>query len=127
MTELDLGYRIAHRLDLGAEDLPRPTKERLFLARQKALARHRRVSALFSLPGFGHLAVDVLWPQVRTLAAIFVLAAGVTGSWYWNSATQVAEYEEVDSALLSDDLPINAYLDHGFDTWLKASGAPQQQ
>ncbi|MDD5298651.1 MAG: DUF3619 family protein [Rhodocyclaceae bacterium] len=127
MTELDLGYRVAHRLDLGTENLPRETRERLFAARQQALAHHRRASALFSLPGFGHLAVDVLLPQARALLAIIVLVAGVAGSYYWNSSQQVAENEEVDSALLSGDLPINAYLDHGFDTWLKASSAPQPQ
>lgn len=127
MTETDLGYRIAHRLDLGAENLPKETKAKLFAARQKALARQRRASVLFSLPGFGHLAADVLLPQVRALATVILLVGGVAGSYYWNSAQQLAENEDVDSAILSSDLPINAYLDHGFDTWLKASGSQQQQ
>jgi hypothetical protein len=126
MTEQDLGYRIVHRLDLAAESLPRETKDKLFSARQKALAQQRRASVLFSLPGFGHLAADVLLPQVRALATVVFLVGGVAGSYYWNTAQQVAENEDVDSALLSSDLPINAYLDHGFDTWLKASGSQQQ-
>jgi hypothetical protein len=28
---------------------------------------------------------------------------------------------EVDAGLLTDELPINAYLDKGFDSWLKRS------
>ena len=32
---------------------------------------------------------------------------------------RMAELEEVDSALLSDDLPIDAYLDQGFDAWVQ--------
>jgi len=127
MTELDLGYRIVHRLDRGTENLPRETRDKLFAARQKALVHQRRASVLLSLPGVGHLAADVLLPQVRALATVILLVAGVAGSYYWNSAQQVAENEDVDSALLSGDLPINAYLDHGFDTWLKASGSQQQQ
>jgi hypothetical protein len=31
---------------------------------------------------------------------------------------KAAENEEIDSALLADDLPINAYLDKGFQAWL---------
>ena len=31
---------------------------------------------------------------------------------------RAAELEEIDSALLADDLPINAYLDKGFQAWL---------
>jgi hypothetical protein len=48
-----------------------------------------------------------------------VLALGVAGVSYWSSMERAAEIEDVDSALLSDDLPINAYLDRGFDAWLK--------
>jgi hypothetical protein len=33
----------------------------------------------------------------------------------------VEEIEEIDSAILTGDLPINAYLDNSFDTWLKRS------
>jgi len=34
---------------------------------------------------------------------------------------QIDEIEELDSALLSDDLPIDAYLDSGFVAWLRDS------
>lgn len=121
MSELDLAYRIAHRLDMGAEQLPQGTRERLFKARQKALARQPAFSSLLSLPGFGHLAHDVLLPQLRIAVSVLALTAGVVGSYYWNSMEQVMENSDVDSALLSDEMPPSAYLDRGFDTWLKGS------
>lgn len=35
------------------------------------------------------------------------------------SDQQVSELSRIDSALLADDLPINAYTDKGFNAWLK--------
>jgi hypothetical protein len=46
------------------------------------------------------------------------LAVGVAGVSVWNEFEKAAENEEIDSALLADDLPINAYLDKGFQAWL---------
>jgi hypothetical protein len=33
--------------------------------------------------------------------------------------------EEIDSLLLTDDLPIDAYLDRGFQNWLKKRAAEE--
>lgn len=121
MSELDLAYRIARRLDAGTEQLSPYQRERLFAARQGALARRRVSPSLLSLAGIGHITHDILLPQLRLLLTAMLLSACVLGSYYWNTMEQAAENEEVDVALLSDDLPPNAYLDHGFDTWLKGS------
>jgi hypothetical protein len=43
----------------------------------------------------------------------------VVGSGLLGEMQRMAELEEVDSALLSDDLPIDAYLDQGFDAWVQ--------
>ena len=40
---------------------------------------------------------------------------------YWQRTPSVEEIEEIDAAILTSDLPINAYLDKSFDTWLKRS------
>ncbi len=127
MSEVEFGYRIAHQLDLGTDALPNRITERLFMARQQALGHHRRGAGLLGLPGVGHLTHDVLLPQLRILLSVIVLLASVLGVYYWNQMTQADENSEVDAALLSDDLPPDAYLDHGFDTWLKDSGSLRQQ
>ena len=44
------------------------------------------------------------------------------GIAYWqNGSSPASEMAEIDAGLLSDELPINAYLDKGFDSWLKRS------
>ena len=39
-------------------------------------------------------------------------------SFYWHSVQYVNEIDAVDSALLSDDLPPEAFLDEDFFSWL---------
>lgn len=124
MNEQQFGYKVRHFLNLGTESIDRTTAEKLLAARQRALAQQRVASSSLSLAGIGQITSDILFPRARTALAILALALGVAGVSYWSSAQQAAEIEELDSALLSDDLPITAYLDRGFDAWLKR---PQQQ
>jgi len=121
MNELQLPYKVKHYLDLGAEALDRDTADKLHAAREKALGHLAVRNSRLGLAGFGHISHDVLWPAVRSVVALVVLALGVAGLTYWNSLEEAAENEEVDTALLADDLPIDAYLDRGFDAWLRRS------
>ena len=66
----------------------------------------------------GHMTADVILPHARALVAIIGLIIGVAGVSIWNDFERAAELGEIDSALLADDLPINAYLDKGFQAWL---------
>ena len=52
--------------------------------------------------------------------AAFVAVAGF-GWQQWQAFQQVKEFEELDTQILSSDLPIDAYLDRGFQNWIKAS------
>ena len=61
---------------------------------------------------------ETFMPRARTTLALVMLTLSVTGAYYWSHFQEAEENEEIDSALLSDDLPINAYLDHGFHAWL---------
>jgi hypothetical protein len=42
---------------------------------------------------------------------------------HWQQTQRLAEIEEIDAELLTDDLPIDAYLDRGFEAWLKKRAA----
>ena len=121
-------YKVMHALDHGVDNLDGVTRNKLQAARQNALTHHKGKSAVagLSLAGVGHFTSDILLPQARTLAALFALAIGLTGAYYWNNFQQAEENEEIDSALLADDLPINAYLDHGFHAWLEQPSEPSQ-
>jgi len=56
---------------------------------------------------------------LRQILAILALLLGMWISFYMDSNNYVSELEEVDSALLSDDLPPEAFLDNDFFEWLK--------
>ena len=45
--------------------------------------------------------------------------------YQWQQNQRAAEVEEIDSMLLTDDLPIDAYLDRNFQNWLMRRAAEQ--
>ncbi len=126
MNEREFTTKVRHLLNQGAYDVNRQTANKLMQARQAALAHQKVAPAQLSLAGMGHMAADVLLPQARTLVALLGLSLAVIGVTYWNNYEQALENEEIDSALLADELPINAYLDRGFHVWLEQPSSPQQ-
>lgn len=123
MNENEFGSRIARSLDAGLDDLPSPVVRRLATIREAAVARIGSTEAvghlsLAGIGGRGHglrpggLRRRMLWPAIA-------LIAGLVGTWYWQVLTTPAEGEEID--LLSSELPLDAYIDKGFDQWLHAS------
>lgn len=123
-----LARKLGQALDRSTDDLDRGIRDKLQTARQCALDHQKKVAvAGLSLAGVGHFTSDVLLPQARMLATLSALVLGVVGTYYWNNFQQAAENEEIDSALLTDDLPINAYLDRGFRAWLEHSSQSPRQ
>ncbi len=57
----------------------------------------------------------------RVLLPLLLLAAGSFAINTWQQTQAAHEIEEIDTAVLTGDLPIDAYLDKGFDAWLKRS------
>jgi hypothetical protein len=49
------------------------------------------------------------------------LILGLLGVVYVNTSNVVSDIADIDAGLLTDELPISAYLDQGFDSWLKRS------
>ncbi len=125
--ERQFAYKIGLALDQGAERLPGDLETKLHAARTRALAHQKVALAGFSLAGVGQTVSDALLPHMRTLAAFFTLCIAVLCSYYWNNYQQAVQNAEIDSALLADDLPINAYLDRGFRAWLEYPSESSQQ
>jgi hypothetical protein len=121
--EHEFAASVIRHLDYGAAQLDAGTRERLFAARNAALARYREEPA----PGVswtGKAAALVggpRWMGARQLVTIGALVAALIGIAYWQSTAPVNELAEIDTFLLTDELPPNAYLDKGFDSWLKRS------
>lgn len=117
--EQEFANRIKRHLDHGTDHLGKPTLDRLMAARQLALTHQRPQVAGLGLAGLASVFTEILSPRTRMLAALAALVIGMAGVHYWNSYPQADESEDIDAALLSDDLPIHAYLDHGFQAWLE--------
>lgn len=121
--EEQLARQICHVLDRGTEKLDHGIAERLRAARERALQRQRvaKLSPAPAIVGAGGTALlggDEEKHPLRTLVLILAIALGMAMSFYWNSFEQVDRNETIDSAILADDLPPNAYLDPGFQAWL---------
>ena len=56
---------------------------------------------------------------MRQILAVLALLLGMWISFYLDSVNYITALEEVDSALLADDLPPEAFLDNDFFEWLK--------
>lgn len=119
MNERETAYRIRQHLNAGVDALDGTTLERLEAARKLALAHIP--GPVGDGDGLRRFAERFLSPYGRSLAmaACLILVAAV-GS-YWTNIERLSALEEVDTALLSDDLPIDAYLDQGFDQWLASA------
>jgi hypothetical protein len=122
--ENDLARRIAGHLDRSADQLDPATRERLLAARERALLRYgETVAPVLGLAGAGHAVARASghrFYNVRsavTLAAVLLALTGL--AIWWSNAGPSNELAEIDAGLLTDELPINAYLDKGFDSWLK--------
>lgn len=121
MNELEIGHKIKQQLDLGADRLDATIAAKLHAAREHALARQSAAASSLKLAGIGHLPHEVWLPRVRGAVTALALALGIFAWNYWSDLEQAGEMEVVDTALLSDELPISAYLDRGFDAWLERS------
>lgn len=121
MTEMELGLFIRQHLNTTSSSLPAPTLSRIQDARQAALARHAKLHTQPSLILAGHQVLAWGRDNIRPLVLALGLISALFASNYLMSIQHVNELEDVDSALLADDLPIDAYLDKGFDTWLSSA------
>lgn len=119
-----LGRRIASRLDDGLTAIDAGALDRLREIREGALGRQR------TAPGFAWAwagTVGQMLPGLRNLNARHILTAGIlllslAAAGYWQTQNQkIDELADVDAGLLAGDLPIDAYLDKGLDSWLTRS------
>ena len=120
MNEREFGHQIKQQLDRSLTLEP-AARDRLKVAREQALARQRVTEPAFALAWVdavvGRLSGSPASAGVAIAGAALIL--GLIGIQYWQRTPTVEEIADIDAALLSSDLPINAYLDKSFDKWLK--------
>ena len=121
MNELQIAHRVKQLLNRGLS-LDSEKLSRLKAARDDALA-HQRVQARSPIFAWADNVVGT-WGQPsfllpRVLLPTALLVFGLVAINQWRETQVAAEIEEIDAAMLTGDLPLDAYLDKGFDTWLR--------
>ena len=127
--EREFAGKIRGYLDRGTGQLKQGTAYRLQQARAKALSHVAQTQTVGQLSLAGaHGASGGMGGQSRRFWSNRVLWAGIAlilasgfAFQQWRSAQASRDIEETDAAILSSDLPIDAYLDRGFQNWLKSN------
>ena len=119
------GRASAALLSQSAQSLPAGIKDRLHAARIKALSAKKAEKVLAQKPIFAGIfgnwnsGSNGLWDSVGWIAPLVVLVFGLIGIAQWQDDSRINDIAEVDAALLSDDVPPDAYADSGFLAFLK--------
>ncbi|MBK7331091.1 MAG: DUF3619 family protein [Betaproteobacteria bacterium] len=129
-NDKEIAGRIKTYLDAGTKELKSGTVYRLQQARAAALARVQdpKRAPEMALAGAGGTlgGTRPFYAQVRFWIGVALIAAAGFGWQQWQAYQSfneaVHEAEEIDVKLLASELPIDAYLDRGFQAWLKTAG-----
>jgi hypothetical protein len=128
--DINLAYKIRHALNENLDTLPASTVDRLAAARKQALSRKKadapRAQAATTrqpLSGLASLFSKQWVMRAAVAAPLMAMVVGLVGVYHVEREQRIAELADLDAAVLSDDLPLTAYTDHGFNAYL----AQQQQ
>lgn len=125
--EQNFAYQVKHALDEHIENIPEKTLERLASSRKMALSRKKtstgalfQASRLLAAGTAGHVFPAPLSWLGRLGVAAPLLAGSLIfiGLYEYEQELRITETAEIDVAVLSDELPISAYADQGFNAYL---------
>jgi hypothetical protein len=136
--DLNFAYKVRHALNDHLDTLPASTTDRLAQARKLALARKkahvsapltvRAARAVTANAGGGFMSHGFGWlGRMGVAVPMLALVAGLTGIYHYEQQQRIADLAELDAAVLSDELPLSAYLDHGFNAYLSQSVSQSEQ
>jgi hypothetical protein len=127
VLEARVARHITARLTERADELPHDISERLRVARQQAVDRARQLRKLSTAPawqGQGGTAVmsgtPSWWLRLASVVPLALLVVGLVVIQRTYLEQQVRAAAEIDEAILTDDLPPQAYTDPGFAEFLKS-------
>lgn len=134
-NELTQAYKIRHALDEKTADVPGHISQRLAAGREIALSRKKperqtvRITQLATTNGNIGSSMQrdhFIWLKRMSCAVPFVIVGfGLVGIYQYERHQQIAEAAYIDAEVLSDELPVSAYLDNGFNVYLNKKSDAQ--
>lgn len=125
--QLNFAYKIRHALNENLEHLPQSTVERLASTRKLALSLKkpdapkrefvRRIQFAGNAGGFPGKRFSWI-ARLGLVAPLIVLVCGLITIYQVEQQRRIGDLAEIDALVLSDELPLSAYLDHGFNAYL---------
>ena len=122
-----MALRLAKMLEARAQEIPHDIGERLRVSRVRAVERAhlspRVLASASSLVSASGVRLEgeqpSLWLRLASVIPLVVLVVGLLAIQHHSSLEQIAAAAEIDSALLTDELPPSAYGDPGFTAYLR--------
>jgi hypothetical protein len=120
MNESELGKKVAQLLNHSLDNIDQSILTRLQSGRIASIENYREYETTLATAGGSP---NISKPHssyfnIRNILPLVTLLLILISYTYWQSFQYSDENDEIDILLLTDDLPINAYLDNDFDVWL---------
>jgi hypothetical protein len=123
MNEQDFGRAIAKKLNAGLADMPAEQVSKLNQGRNRAMAAYREPISILGLATVGGPSANskfgwLVKPMI--LLPVAIIAIAIVSANIWQDELQNDQNDGIDAAILSQELPIQAFLDNDMETWIKA-------
>lgn len=138
--ETEFALKVRRALDENINSLPTASLDKLAAGRRTAIARKKPEKVAVAAPVFapalagagiagagiagpgshdsGHTGKRGRFSRLALAWPLLALVIGLAGIAYFEDQQRTAELADIDAAMLSDTLPLDAYLDHGFNAYL---------
>jgi hypothetical protein len=116
-----IGKTIARSLDKELAQLSPKVLQRLEKSREIALSQQKHGSSSVSQT---RSSKSGFFPKLGPLSPIFIVLLLVFGIAQWQQNARIDNIADVDTAILTDSVPPDAYADDGFRLFLKKMMSP---
>lgn len=129
--QINFAYKVRHALNENLDNLPPSALERLAAAREMALSVKKQDAPSRRFVAQGKLATHIgtyfgepfSWiGRLGMAVPVLALVSGLITIYQVEQQQRITDLAEIDALVLSDELPLSAYLDHGFNAYLANRG-----
>ena len=118
MNEKEFGDKIKPWLERAAGGVGEMQATRLKAARLRAMDAYREPVRLLGLVTVGAGTAQTIRYSIVQRALLFVPLLALLAFLAFQSANQEPDWGEIDALLLAQELPVDAFLDQDFRSWL---------